>query len=264
MFVTHTFCDCGEGHVGGGKVGKLADEGVPADTLRQIASRKEYCRFVDLSYEGCDAGVLVVENGVDRLIGAGGKERLLEESLSQPFDTTFLNTRRGIVQNKHGRRNNVYADFRQEPDIANGMPTVVDFASAPEMSRLRGSLAAELGPWAEGLVAETNHYTDVSSAKVGIGFHGDSQRRIVIGVRLGKASTPIRFQWYHRCVPVTEEVAIALKDGDMYVMSDKAVGFDWKKSSIPTLRHGTGRKAVRRAVGESRKRARSESFVGKI
>jgi len=44
----------------------------------------------------------------------------------------------------------------------------------------------------------------------------------------------------------------------MYAMSDKAVGFDWKKSSIPTLRHGTGRKAVRREVGVGKKRPRVE------
>lgn len=279
-FLTHTFCDRGEGHVGGGQVGQLASQGVPVEELRELADKHPHCRFVDLAHAGHDAGVLVVEDGVDKLLGSGGKERLLAESLSQPFDTTFLNTRRNLVQNKHGRRNNCYADFQQDPDIPSGTPTVVDFASTPEMKKLREALPGFFGAWAEGLVAETNHYTDVSSAKVGIGFQysdvtqthasvathsslrefaphccsGDSERRKVVGVRLGKASTPIRFQWYHRSLPLTEELEIGLRDGDMYVMSDKAVGFDWRRTSIPTLRHGTGRKALRRRVGESRKR----------
>jgi hypothetical protein len=33
---------------------------------------------------------------------------------------------------------------------------------------------------------------------------------------------------------------LVLGDGDMYVMSEKAVGFDWLKKKIPTLRHATG------------------------
>jgi len=255
-FLTHTFCDCGEGHVGGGRVGQIAERGVPAAELREIAEKHpEFCRFVDMTYQGHEAGVLVIDGGVDRLIGEGGKERLLAESTAQPFDTTFFNTRKKVVQNKHGRRNNCYADFQQDGDIPHGKPTVVAFDGAPEMKTLRGALPAFFGEWAGGLVAETNLYTNVSLAKVGIGFHGDSERRKVIGVRLGAASTPLRFQWYHRSVPATDEIAIELRDGDMYVMSDKAVGFDWMKSSIPTLRHGTGRKAVRREVGKKRGRA---------
>ena len=32
--------------------------------------------------------------------------------------------------------------------------------------------------------------------------------------------------------------------GDVYFMSEKATGFEWRLSSQVTLRHGTGRKAV--------------------
>lgn len=31
-----------------------------------------------------------------------------------------------------------------------------------------------------------------------------------------------------------------VNDGDIYVMSDKAVGYDWKKKTINTLRHAAG------------------------
>ena len=36
------------------------------------------------------------------------------------------------------------------------------------------------------------------------------------------------------------ESKIELNDGDMYVMSEKSVGFDWLKKVVPTLRHATG------------------------
>ena len=32
-----------------------------------------------------------------------------------------------------------------------------------------------------------------------------------------------------------------LNSGDVYIMSDKAVGFDWKRSSLLTLRHAAGK-----------------------
>ena len=33
-----------------------------------------------------------------------------------------------------------------------------------------------------------------------------------------------------------------LNHGDFYVMSEKTVGFDWKRKSILTLRHAAGAK----------------------
>ena len=33
---------------------------------------------------------------------------------------------------------------------------------------------------------------------------------------------------------------MTFSDGDMYIMEEKAVGNDWKKSSIFTLRHAAG------------------------
>ena len=78
-------------------------------------------------------------------------------------------------------------------------------------------------------------------SKCGIGFHGDSERKKVIGVRLG-ASIPLHFQWFHKSKPIGERVKIMLSHGDMYVMSEKATGYDWKSSSKITLRHAAGSK----------------------
>ena len=48
---------------------------------------------------------------------------------------------------------------------------------------------------------------------------------------------------------ISKEHAISLSHGDIYAMSWKATGHDWRRSSLKTLRHGVGRKAKPRAVG---------------
>ena len=37
-----------------------------------------------------------------------------------------------------------------------------------------------------------------------------------------------------------ERMIFQINGGDMYIMSEKAVGNDWKRRSIPTLRHAAG------------------------
>lgn len=250
-FVTHTLAESVENHAGMETLGKKRPHGFTEAHIKS-ASERLGAELHTLDRDDQCASVLVVRGGVDALLGgAGGADRLLLESLAQRFDTTFLNTRRDMVQTKHGRHNNCYADVAQEPDIAAGKGTVVSFDTAPEMAKIRAALPGMLGPEATNLFAETNLYTDVRSAKVGIGFHGDTERSIVVGLRLGAASLPLRFQWYHRSQPVGEEVAIPLYHGDLYAMSFKATGHDWMKSSKLTLRHGTGRKAKRKPKKKS-------------
>jgi len=87
------------------------------------------------------------------------------------------------------------------------------------------------------LVAEGNYYYDIN--KCGIGYHGDAERRKVIGIRVGK-SLPLVFQWYNNNEKISESIIINLNHGDMYIMSEKATGYDWKKKKISTLRHAAG------------------------
>ena len=93
------------------------------------------------------------------------------------------------------------------------------------------------GPKTQGLNMEGNYY--YNNAVCGIGFHGDTERRKVIGIRLG-ANLPIHFQRFLRHQTYGDPYVIPLDGGDMYVMSEKAVGADWKSSSILTLRHAVG------------------------
>ena len=52
---------------------------------------------------------------------------------------------------------------------------------------------------------------------------------------------------------------VTLHHGDMYFMSHKAVGNDWLKKSIFTLRHAAGEEAIRlREVAERRRGSKEE------
>ena len=87
------------------------------------------------------------------------------------------------------------------------------------------------------LIGEGNYYHDIRNC--GIGYHGDTERKIVVGCRLG-ASMPLHYNWYHKRKPVGKNVQIPLHHGDIYIMDAKAVGYDWKSQNIYTLRHATG------------------------
>lgn len=51
---------------------------------------------------------------------------------------------------------------------------------------------------------------------------------------------PLKFQWYFESRPVGDMINIDLECGDVYVMSEVAVGTDWGSKQPPTLRHATG------------------------
>jgi hypothetical protein len=57
---------------------------------------------------------------------------------------------------------------------------------------------------------------------------GDAERKIIICIRLGK-DFPLYYRWYYKSEPSGKLLKLNLKDGDIYIMSEKAVGFDWKK-----------------------------------
>ena len=73
----------------------------------------------------------------------------------------------------------------------------------------------------------------------GIGYHGDTERRKVVGVRLGENNV-LAFKWFQDGEEVMLAARVVLEHGDMYMMSEKAVGTDWKKRNIATLRHAAG------------------------
>jgi hypothetical protein len=176
---------------------------------------------------------------VDYLIGSesgfGGGDALKEEQDALPKDTKALMW--GRVVNKHARHNLCFAPVGHAPAYAEGRGTVVSYSDVPLTERLWQSLAAWFGPKAIGLNGEGNYYYDVT--RCGIGYHGDSERRKVIAVRLG-ATMPLHFQAFQYGRPVGPHTVIQLRHGDVYMMSEEAVGTEWKSSSKVVFRHAAG------------------------
>lgn len=78
----------------------------------------------------------------------------------------------------------------------------------------------------------------------GIGYHGDGERKIVIGLSLGK-STTLRYNWRlpNSSAHPFPDINLVVNNGDMYIMSEKATGFDWKKRSKVRVVHAAGHKS---------------------
>jgi hypothetical protein len=177
------------------------------------------------------AGVLIIHRAVQDVFKVNDEDIFRELSTIR-YDTRALMY--GRVTNKNLRHNAIIADFDQNPNYEVGMGTVVNFTHVPLMQHIRTHLPTYLGEKARTLISELNDYYDV--AHCGIGYHGDTERTMVIGMRIG-ARFPLSYCWYLRGQRVSQQVNLTLESGDIYVMSDKAVGMDWKKKIVPTLRH---------------------------
>lgn len=246
--ITLTAGDCAENHARMEQIGKKREEGQGFTTteLLDIQTRMEGefgvdCRYIDLSRTGevkCpDAGVLLIKNGIDELLGyKNAKEDLFKEQLGLEYDKKAFMY--GRVVNKHARWNLCFDRESREADYENKKGTIVGYDRVPLMRRLMKKYKRYFGDKARGLRMESNYYYD--TRKTGIGFHGDSERVIVIACRIGYVSMPLYFQWFYEGEPVGSKIEIELEPGDVYIMSEVAVGTNWKRRSIPTLRHATG------------------------
>lgn len=233
---TITFGDQAENHAGMQKIGAAASEGFTLDDLLYAKESFAINGADSTLYElGRGAYVLVAHKGLDALIRDYTSDDFYEEQRSLPKDTQAY--MRGRVVNKHARHNLCFSDHDQEPDYANKKGRIVSFDHVPLLKHVRDVLPIIIGDKGKGLVAEGNYYYDIT--KCGIGFHGDTERRKVVGIRVG-ASLPLHYQWYYDGERVGERIIIPLHHGDVYIMSDKAVGWDWKRRKTYTLRHATG------------------------
>lgn len=240
--ITITFCECAENHVGMEQIGLKAETGFSYTDLksfkRTLRGLNIDTQIYSINLESTDASantnpahkayILIARCAVDAVI----QGNLMQELTDLEWDTTARMY--GRVVNKKARHNLCFADYSQEPTYAQGKGTIVSFADLPLLGELRQFLNELTG---DNLLAEGNLYYDVNTC--GIGYHGDSERRKVVGVRLG-SSIPLVYQWFYQSQPIGSKYEFVLNDGDIYIMSDKAVGFDWKLRNSYTLRHAAG------------------------
>jgi hypothetical protein len=253
---TLTYGNCAENHKSMEIIGKELDSGLTKEDLEQAQAYFSNLGATCILYNLNDlisevvpkaqaeqipqAYFLVVKQGVDYLLGDSGADKLyMEQEVLKKDAKAFMY---GRVVNKKARHNLCFSDFAQEPDYENKKGTVIHFDSVPNTKKIRKMLPKVISnPIVKKLQCEGNYYYDINTTY--IGMHGDSERQIVIASRLG-GDFPLYYQWYYQGEKVGKLFECVLSHGDMYFMSDKAVGYDWKKSSIYTLRHGAGPKSL--------------------
>ena len=243
--ITITFVDQAENHKGMQIIGNPAREGFNYDDLcdciKILEKRGISYELVDLTLkeynnlEFAPAYVLIIKNGVDAFMVEGTAKSIFDEQRSLNWDSKAKMY--GRVVNKKARYNLCYANESQEPDYDEGKGRIVAWKDIPITYLFKDIIKKIIGTKGEGLVAEGNYYYDVT--KCGIGFHGDSERKKVVAIRLGER-TPLHYQWYHEGKRIGERIKLELEHGDIYIMSEKAVGWDWKRRKITTLRHAAG------------------------
>ncbi len=272
---TLTYGNCAENHKSMEIIGKELDAGLTKEDLDQAVTYftklGATCNLYSLKdlLDGVvskednnkisPAYLLVVKQGVNFLLGKKTATDLyMEQEALEKDSKAFMY---GRVVNKKARHNLCFSDFDQEPDYENKKGTVVNFNKLPCTNKIRKMLPKVItNPIVANLQCEGNYYYDIKSTY--IGMHGDTERQIVIAARLG-GDFPLYYQWYYQGEKVGKLFECVLSHGDLYFMSDKAVGYDWKRSSIYTLRHGAGPKKLIGLEAETQSKSNVKSEKAK-
>ena len=247
--ITITYGEVAENHVGNQQIGTgMAQSGFTIKELEEIQASVDpkystemikLNEFFPMNVDVDQAAVLIIRNGANYLLEKIGKtaDDMYTEQANLSTDKQYWDTRRKKVLNKQARHNLCFSVNGQDADYQNGKGTIIPFTQVKCVNQIRDELEKLCGKKGTALSAEGNYYYDIT--KCGIGFHGDGERKIVIAVRLG-LSIPLHYQWYYQSKPIGERVRLTLNHGDLYIMSEKATGYDWKRRVIPTLRHAAG------------------------
>ena len=223
------------------------------DKVIPVGSDHSYALHYADSDKGPAAWVLVLKDGMKHL--GVDKDVLLNQIQNLPaVDKQMLNTRQKKVMVKHKRHNCNFGDDDVEADIANGQSTLHSFNNSfcSEVKKLRDAFTnlaekyekRNLGTL-KNLLAEANIYYDDEYKKnnyCGIGYHGDAERpkSPVIGCNVGADRYLCFRAFYKNRYFDDHETRIKLEHGDIYFMSEHAVGVNWKKSAQVVFRHRAG------------------------
>lgn len=242
---TITFSESVENHAGMQQIGKDIEKGLSIEDLDSISAFFHGFKIeninlntllsdVENSESAEEASILIVRKGISRFFSDDDLGEFIREVKSTQFLVDKKAFMRGRVVNKNARYNLCYADKHQKANYEQKMGTVLSFKSQPYTSILRNGLfdIEYINKKMDVMYAELNYYYDVK--KCGIGFHGDSERKVVVGVRVGK-SMNLQYQWFMDSKSVGKREEIVLHEGDIYFMSQKATGNDWKRERFLLL-----------------------------
>jgi hypothetical protein len=259
--ISLTFGDQGENHVGMDKVGDMVKLGegfnyndlvsfqkiietkyANDDINIELRHLNEYLDEKDIENNDNieDAYVMIIRNGIKIFLDEKEKETvndLYNEMIEFEWDKKYFDMRRKKVLNKHARANVCFGKVGMKPDFENKKGTVIAYKDVPLLNKIHKQLPKLFGKKADNMMCEGNRYFDLK--KCGIGWHGDAERRKVIAFRLGTTMN-LQYNWFYKSKSIGKTCVLTLNHGDMYIMSEKAVGTDWRSSSKFTLRHSAG------------------------
>lgn len=185
------------------------------------------------------AAVLVIKKGIDKLlefVNSTSDDMFKELSAVKWNKKEIINGKSKNTKNYWNIKMNELTDdinINYEKKI----PNMIDYNNIPLTHRIRDIIPNFIGDKAKDLEGTGYNYWDVT--KTGKTWNAQTDKRKIFGVHLGESSQ-IYFQWYFNDVPKGQRMAIDLEHGDMYFLSEKAVGFDGNKVNAPILRHAYG------------------------
>lgn len=222
-----------ENHVGMVKNGNgLAQSGFTLEDLKSISLCFENTEIINLKHDDEDAYVLLIRNAVNDKNFA-----FIDELTNFDWDKTYFDVRRNKVLNKRARFNVCFGENAVKPNMQQKQGSIIPFHSVPNLMTWKTKMESICKDKFE---VEGNFYYDVK--KTGIGFHGDGERKKVIGLNICDEGVEreIHWVWFKNSKPISDHVIIKLYNGDAYIMSEKASGFDWKQRKKATIRHAAG------------------------
>ena len=280
--ISITMGDAGENHIGMELLGNFGEKGSGFTTTELKTVKKyfkkyykdkgitpEYKSFtLEKNSKKYKAGVLILRNYLNE-----EKQRQIYKELNDlNWDKKFYDTRRNKVLNKQARYNLMFIEGKsQQSDYINKKGTIIDINKLTSFKKFKSKISNKINTIldnekASNLIAEGNRYFDKKVC--GLGLHGDAERRKVICLSLGQDNYPIRWVWFHKNKPISEPYDIFLNSGDIYIMSEEAVGTEWKRSNLITMRHAVGVKKYlsleKYNEGNIKKRRKKERTIRKI
>ena len=250
----------GENHTGMEFLGNMRKKGQGWDIDRLLYAKEIleniFDKHVDLFNlnELCLEGVTIPEGQkpkdaylmvVRGFLSDRVHQNMIKELGSYVWDRKYWDTRRQKVLNKLARANVCYGKEGREANYAEGKGTIVGFEQSPLVGNLLK--VVEILMRDKDLIVEGNQYDDVS--KNGIGPHGDSERVCVSCLRVGE-SMPMKFGMFWNCKLRGKPFETLINGGDLYFMSEEAVGAEWKSRSKWVWRHCAGADKYLKMKGE--------------
>ena len=250
----------GENHTGMEFLGNLRKKGqgwdldrllYAKDILESIFDKQvELFNLNDACLEGVsipeaskpkDAYLMVVRNFLSENV----HKNMIKELGSYEWDRKYWDTRRQKVLNKLARANVCYGKTGRAANYAEGKGTIIGFDKSPLVGNLLK--VVEILMRDKDLIVEGNQYDDAS--KNGIGPHGDTERVCVSCLRVGE-SMPMKFGMFWNCKLRGKPFETVINGGDLYFMSEEAVGAEWKSRSKWIWRHCAGAPKYLKMKGE--------------